>query len=300
MENSLFYGKNIIKHYPRSNFKLDISEVDLLPNSIIGVVGENGNGKTTLLNIIVGNLDASFDSRLYFGKSPKSIKDWIQVKDRIAFIPQRIPKWYGSLKQNLMLKAALENIPSDKIDKELDEILEFLGLTKYAHLKWSEISSGYRLRFELARILIGKPQLLVLDEPIANLDINAQQKFLSDLKRIVQAKEYSVAVILSSQQLHEIEAVADHMIFIKQGKSVFSGNVENLLGASNTIEILVKKEASFENWLSSSSIEFKKNGVYFQVDIGTKSSNDFLTELIANKFEIEYYRNISKSTKKLF
>jgi len=296
----IFFFFFLKKYYRKSNFTLAVSEINLKPNTITGVVGENGNGKTTLLNIIAGQISTNSDRFTYFGNSPKTSKDWITLKNKIAFIPQRIPKWYGTLMENLMLKAVLEDIPRDKIDSELAEILDFLGLTKYAHLKWSEISTGYRLRFELARVLIGKPQLLVFDEPIANLDINAQQQFLSDLKEIINTKEYPIAIILSSQQLHEIETVADEMIFIKEGKSIFSGNIDNLESKINVIELLVKNTSVLVNFLSSSNFKHTKKGVYYQIEINNLSSNDFLSLLISNNIEITYYRNISNSTKKLF
>jgi len=296
----IFSATNLIKHYKKSNFTLNISEVHLKPNTITGVVGENGNGKTTFLNIIAGRLSSESNHFTYFDKSPETAEDWIALKDKIAFIPQRIPKWYGTLKENLMLKAILENIPKKEVETELAKILDFLGLTKYAHLKWSEISTGYRLRFELARILIGKPQLLVLDEPIANLDINAQQQFLSDLKEIINTKEYPIAIILSSQQLHEIETVADEMIFIKEGKSIFSGNTDDLSTQTSIVELLVKNATDFLDFLHSSDFEYSKKGVYYQIDIGNLSGNEFLSLLISKNIEISYYRNISNSTKKLF
>jgi ABC-2 type transport system ATP-binding protein len=69
-------------------------------------------------------------------------------------------------------------------------------------------------------MLMWRPKLLVLDEPLANLDINAQQLFLQDLKFIIKSVRYPLAVILSSQALHEIESVADNIVFIKQGQTL--------------------------------------------------------------------------------
>jgi len=141
---------------------------------------------------------------------------------------------------------------------------------------------------------------LVLDEPIANLDINAQQQFLSDLKELAQAKDYPIAIILSSQQLHEIETIATQMVFIKKGKAVFSGNVETLDSATNTIELIVKETESLVDFLKVKNYNFTKRGAYHQVDIGEKLANEFLRDLINADISIDYYRDISKSTKKLF
>ena len=298
--NTIYKATNIVKYYSRSNFKLEIPNIVLSENSITGVVGENGNGKTTLLNIIAGNLSQDDNSFTYFETTPQTAKEWTVIKNKIAFIPQRIPRWYGTLLQNLQLKAAIEGIKSVDIDNEVAKIVSFLGLKKHIHLKWSEISTGYRLRFELARVLIGEPQLLVLDEPIANLDINAQQQFLSDLKKLTQSKEYPIAIILSSQQLHEIETVATQMVFIKEGKALFSGNIDNIENNYNTIEIIVKEEKKLTVLLQERSYTYTKRGMYYQIDIADTVPNFFLKELIEATITINYYRDISKSTKKLF
>ncbi len=301
METVIYKGINIVKYYSRSDFKLEIPELLLTAGSITGVVGENGNGKTTLLNIIAGNFAPTSSQEVtYFDKTPKIVSDWINVKDKIAFIPQRIPRWFSSLIQNLELKAAIEKIPSKDIDAELEKILVFLGLKKYAHLKWSEISTGYRLRFELARMLIGKPQLIIIDEPIANLDINAQQQFLSDLKKITRSKEYPLAVIISTQQLHEIETIATQMVFLKNGEAIFSSNNNDINNTNNTVEIIVSEVEIFSNFIQNKGYDYTKRGVYYQVDIGENTGNSFLNELIAANININYYRDISKSTKKLF
>lgn len=301
MQN-LYKAELIHKDYPRSGFKLSVPELTLPEGSITGVVGENGNGKTTLLGVIAGEISAA-GSFHYFERPIDPSSDWSIIKNDIAFIPQRIPKWFGTLIQNLRLKAALEGIPADQIDDELDTILDFLDLQKYRELHWHEISTGFRLRFELARVLIGKPKLLVLDEPIANLDINTQQKFLSDLKNILQDKEYPTAVVLSSQQLHEIETVADQMVFLKKGKAVFSGNVEMLSAEDEKhfYEIQVKRDARLEEILNGLGFEFDKQGEYYHVrtERGVDASK-MLTLLISKGISLKYFRDISNSTKRLF
>jgi len=300
----IFEAQQIYKKIPRSSFVLDVPQVKLAEGTITGVVGENGNGKTTLLNIVAGELDAEGDL-IYSGNLAQDHTDWAEIKKRIAFIPQRIPRWYGSLIQNLKLKAALDGVDAESIEDYLDEILSFLGLMDYKHLKWTEISTGYRLRFELARMLIGKPELLVLDEPLANLDINTQQKFLSDLKNILQDKEYPTAVILSSQQLHEIETVSNQMIFLKKGKAVFSGSMNELGGNETSHVYEVQPEHSdrekFLNFLAANEYKYGSSGEYLQVKVeGDSDAKDFLKSLINEDIAIRYYRNISQSTKRLF
>ncbi|PCJ65506.1 MAG: ABC transporter ATP-binding protein [Bacteroidetes bacterium] len=298
----LFRAEGILKHFPRSNFRLSIPSLTLAAGSITGVVGENGNGKTTLLDIVAGESHGE-GNYSYFSNNIDSKSKWLELKNNIGFIPQRIPRWFGTLEQNLILKASLEGISPNDIDKELDELLDFLGLQKYRKLKWTEISTGYRLRFELARVLIGNPKLLVLDEPLANLDINTQQKFLSDLKELLSKKDYPLAVILSSQQLHEIESVADQMIFLRQGQVVYSGSLEAIAEEETTflyeVQLIHNDSLTVEAVLKKVSSEFKKVGPYYQVTTENDVSS-FLSSLTKSDCELKYFRNLSQSTKRFF
>lgn len=298
----LFEGKNIAKNYPNSHFQLSVPELVLDKNSITGVVGENGNGKTTLLNIVAGELGG--DGTLqYFGETVSGQTKWLSIKDHIGFIPQRIPRWYGTLEENLYLRAALCGTAAPDIEKEVNEMLDFLNLQTYRKLHWIEISTGYRLRFELARILLGKPKLLVLDEPLANLDINTQQKFLSDLRDLVHLRTEDIAIIISSQQLHEIESVASQMLFLKEGKMVFGGSSDKIAGDSNShISELIFAENNREKaleYFEKNEMLISKRGSYIQIESALPPKK-ILQDLLNEDLVPTYYRDLTHSTKRFF
>ena len=213
MSEVLFQSKNLHKSFTntKNGFSLKDISIQLRAGEITGVVGENGNGKTTLLRIIAGELSHT-QGELSFSASTNPNTGWRNTKETIAYIPQRIPQWYGLLKENLQLKAAIHGIKGNENEQLIDYLIDRLGLSEFINHKWSEISTGYRLRFQLAKMLIGSPKLLVLDEPLANLDVNAEQKFMNDLSEIVAENKDSLSVILSSQQLHEIESISDQII----------------------------------------------------------------------------------------
>ena len=170
---NLFSAKQVSKSYSHNGFHLHNIDFSLEAGKISGVVGENGNGKTTLLRIVAGDLSFDEGELKYFGDNSIEYLGWEAIKTRVAYIPQRIPRWYGGLRHNLIFEAAIRGIRGRAADNLIDDLVDKLGLAEYIHLKWKEISTGYRLRFQLAKMLIGSPDLLVLDEPIANLDINA-------------------------------------------------------------------------------------------------------------------------------
>jgi ABC-2 type transport system ATP-binding protein len=282
---------------------LNSINLSLNQGEITGVVGENGNGKTTLLRIIAGELAADSGIIEYEGRRITSIH-WREYKESISYIPQRIPRWYGYLKTNLIFQASIHNIDPKEIDGRLDTLLDELGLTKYADLKWSEISTGYRLRFQLAKMLISKPKLLVLDEPIANLDVKAQDKFLSDLQRIVSQDGFKTAVVLSSQQLHQVESFSDNIVFIQNGDVRYNGKVEEVGHdrETNSFELSSNiTELDLVEIFSERILSINTKGKVISIEAKMDLTNDELIKVLGEKgISITYFRDISSSTKKLF
>lgn len=299
---NLFIAKNVSKSYDTKGFQLQDINFSLASGKIAGVVGENGNGKTTFLRIVAGEL--SFDSGevTYFNGQSIDTVGWEKIKTKVAYIPQRIPKWYGGLRHNLIFEASIRGIKGKEADELIDKLVTKLGLQDYIHLKWSEISTGYRLRFQLAKMLIGSPELLVLDEPIANLDINAQGIFLSDLRKIVADETRNVSVILSSQQLHEIENIADSVLFLKQGKIIYGGEIEKV--GENRTENEFELQGNFDTEFLESvfdEIQLKMVAKTFTVKVPlSMNSSDFIKTLLKHNKSITYFRDISSSTRKLF
>lgn len=304
--NIVFEGKGITKVYSTgiNNFSLSSIDLTLRLGELTGIVGENGNGKTTLLRIVAGDLaaDGGTIEYPYFNLSTQS---WYDRKHHIAYIPQRLSKWHGLLLDNLRFAAAIHGINGAENEERVDFIIERLGLSRFRYHKWSEVSSGYRLRFELAKMLVWRPRLLVLDEPLANLDINAQQLFLQDLKYIAKSLKYPVSILLSSQQLHEIESVSDNIIFLKAGEALYNGiqkdfgtrrdrNYFELAGSFNREEL---------NILLSNipGIRVEDSGTAFIVNTPIEVSGELVLQaIIDKKAGITYFRDISTSTKKLF
>lgn len=288
----------------RQPFHLHPLDVKLKFGEITGVVGENGNGKTTLLRILAGEL-SSDTGTIFYPALHAPDNDWYAIKHHFAFIPQRINKWHGTLLDNLRFYATIHNLKGEANEYHINYILFRLGLDKFRDLKWSEISSGYRLRFELAKMLLWKPKLLILDEPLANLDINAQQLFLQDLKFFTQSVSHPVSVILSSQNLHEIERVADNIIFIRQGKTIYNGAQNNFAfdRQQNSFEVTGKFDLDTLVKAFANHPEFKVENAGTSFIITTSINCTIYTVAIIlkeNQLELNYIRDISKSTRKLF
>jgi ABC-2 type transport system ATP-binding protein len=302
----VFKAQDIAKqfHSGRNPFKLHPISFELKLGEITGVVGENGNGKTTLLRIVSGQLSVDAGN-IEFPALGNFSNNWYSAKNKFAFIPQRIPKWHGTLLENLLFFATMHGITGEQNLKQIDYILFRLGLDKFRDLTWSQISSGYRMRFELAKMLLWRPHLLILDEPLANLDINAQQLFLQDLKFFAQSQSNPIAIILSSQQLHEIERIADNIIFIRQGKTIYNGKQINfgIDRAVNNYEVAGNFTLQqLQNCLTETNgYKIEDAGTAFIISCGIDVKwFDVLSTIQKSGLDLNYYRDISQSTRQLF
>ncbi|MES2849288.1 MAG: ABC transporter ATP-binding protein [Bacteroidota bacterium] len=294
----LLAAGNISKHYRKGNFSLKPISLSLRTGDVLGVVGENGNGKTTLLRCLAGQLAIDSGDLHY---KLLSHPGYYEIKNHIAFIPQRIPRWYGLLKDNLHFSASIAGVYGDKNDLMVDFMLERLGLSSYAHLTWNQISSGYRTRFEIARILLQKPKLLILDEPLANLDINAQQTILTDLIFMAKGQHNPMGVILSSQQLHEVEKVADTVLFIKQGNCLYSSNDRAEKITSNAVEFETTTERDIVlQILGADNAELQYNGGFYTAVSSSYSAQEIISKLVQAGVPLTYFRDITFSTKRFF
>lgn len=292
----LMTANNIEKKYKKGSFTLHSFNLAINTGDVLGVVGENGNGKTTLLSCLAGQL-ATDKGNISYTLIPDA--DHYDIKHHVAFIPQRIPEWYGMLKDNLHFSAALSGVTGDENNMMVDFMLERLGLSSYAHLTWKQISSGYRTRFEIARVLLQKPSLLILDEPLANLDINAQQTLLTDLRFMAKSLHQPMGIILSSQQLHEVEKVADTVFLIKKGKCIHQTNTANTsTGCAAELESKTARETIAD--ILGDDVQVQYNGGFFTISSQTMTAQQILSLLVENKIDIHYFRDITDSTKRYF
>ncbi|WP_313579235.1 ABC transporter ATP-binding protein [Chishuiella sp.] len=289
------------KVYTKRKFKLHPITFDLKSREVVGLVGENGNGKTTLLRLICGELKQTSGIINYHFTKAKPFS--YELKTELVYVPQRIELLYGSLMDNLQFTLACYGINNQE-NKLLSKVmLARLGLWPYKDLQWKELSSGYKMRFELARTLLRRPKVLLLDEPLANLDILAQKVILEDLKYLSQSIRNPFGVILSSQQLYEVEKVSTEVLFLENGKLNIQGDKQNLEDKSTILEIDVNnnKEELLTVLSSLELIELKFNGgayiAYFNESI---SMNQILLKIGKSNLHVKYVRDISNSSRRFF
>lgn len=301
-ETAVLVAEEVRKHYALGRFQLGPISLSIKKGQVYGLVGENGNGKTTLLRILARDL--SYDSgvvKYYFTERPKNDYD---LRTKLIYIPQRTEKWYGSLKDNLKFTLSSYGIPAEENELRTLLMIARLGLWQYQHLDWNALSSGYKMRFELARTLLRQPEILLLDEPLGNLDVLAQQVILEDLKMIANSVNHPIALILSSQQLFEVEKISDKVIFLRNGQ--YTDNAE----ATTTEEAMpLIVEIDTTNTREELMAVFKafaleklnyNGGVYVAYFRPNTEYSTVLEALGKAKIDLTYIRNISASTRRFF
>lgn len=300
-EKSVLRARNILKSYGSNRFSLGPVSMEINKGQVYGLVGENGNGKTTLLRILAKEISFNEGELNYsFNQEPK---DDFDLCTKLVYIPQRTEKWYGSLKDNLKFVLSNYGVKPEENETRTLMMIARLGLWNYKHLKWSELSSGYKMRFELARTLLRQPEILLLDEPLANLDVLAQQVILEDLKSIANSVNNPIALILSSQQLYEVEKVSDKVIFLKNGQYKDNSELNNAENDGLIIEMDTpsSRESLLEvfNAFQLEKLNFN-GGVYVAHFSADTEFYDVMSALGNARTEIVYIRNISSSTRRFF
>ncbi len=299
----IFWCRGIAKDYRLSSlrFHLGTLSFELAPGEITGLVGANGSGKSTLLKIVAAEVAVS-RGRVGFPLLSPGRNDWVRIRKQTAYIPQRPSAWLGRVGEGLQLSAALHGVPAGDLADEVEFVLERLGLAQYRDDRWDQLSGGFQMRFELARCLVWNPRLLIMDEPLAPLDIITQQRFLRDLKEIVTKTRRSLAVIVSSQHLHEVESISDRLIFLNDGRPRFCGvleeigrdRTENSFELASDLSLAELREVLKD--IGALSVEETGLDFLIHTPVGTAGAA-ILTHLLDRGIAVEYFRDISRSSK---
>ncbi|MBK7031443.1 MAG: ABC transporter ATP-binding protein [Bacteroidales bacterium] len=190
--------------------------------SIFGFLGPNGAGKSTTIKVLLGLLQVPAGSVFMFNHELNSGK--IGILRQIGAMVES-PSLYEHLNafKNLEITQRLRQLP----EKRIHEVLEIVGLTKEAHRKVRQYSTGMKQRLSLAIAMLGNPKLLILDEPINGLDPSGIIEIRNLLIHL--NKEHACTIFLSSHILDEIEKICSDVAVIDKGKVLYQGEMGGLL-----------------------------------------------------------------------
>ncbi|MEX2658288.1 MAG: metal ABC transporter ATP-binding protein [Acidimicrobiales bacterium] len=208
-----------------------LEDVDLVVGTgeFVALVGPNGSGKSTLLRILVGLLDPATGTARLFGDDPTRLR----ARSRLGYVPQRPALGQGVsatvddiVSSGRLTKRSWLARPTATDRRAIDEALDAVALTELRRERVSELSGGQQQRAFIARALAGGPDLLVLDEPVAGVDVQSQLSFRASLEHLVDG---GGSVLLVSHELGAVAPELDRVVVLKRSIR-FDGPPEELAG----------------------------------------------------------------------
>ena len=230
--------KNLTKKFNKTIAVNNIS-FSIEKNKTVGLLGPNGCGKTTSIGMMLGLIDPTSGQIIIDDKDLKTLKrDDILARINFASPYIELPKKL-TVRQNLEVYGRLYGIQNLK--NRIDEISEDLNIKDFFNRKTGELSSGQKNRVSLAKSLINKPEILLLDEPTASLDPDIGdfiRTYIQEYKRKNQ-----VTILLASHNMNEVERLCDSIIMMKNGKIIDRGTCKEIIekhGRNNLEETFLK------------------------------------------------------------
>lgn len=215
--------KDLTKKY---NGKAVVNKLNLriAEGDAFGLLGHPGAGKTTAILMLLGLTKPSSGDALVCGYNPAI--ETVKVKRLVGYLPEQ-SGFYNNLtaRQNLEYIAEINRVPYKGIDKDINEVLEAVGIRNLADEKVGKFSTSMKRLLAIADALIKKPGLVILDEPLTGLDPDGKERITELITRL---PELGTTVILASHQLYQMQKLCTRIGIISDGKIVVEGSVEYL------------------------------------------------------------------------
>ena len=213
--------EHLVKNYG-TNCAVDDISFEVEAGEIVGFLGPNGAGKSTTMNILTGYLSSTSGKAMIDGID--ILKDPIGAKKLIGYLPEQPPLYLDmTVEEYLSFNYDLKRCKLDKAE-HLGAICETVKIKDVYNKVIRTLSKGYRQRVGIAQALIGKPKVIIFDEPTVGLD----PKQIIEIRNLIRSLGKEHTVILSTHILQEVQAVCDRIVIINKGKIVANEKTENI------------------------------------------------------------------------
>ena len=190
---------------------------------IVAFLGPNGAGKTTTMRILTGYLAPSGGTATIAGKDIQ--KDRLEASRHLGYLPENGPLYPDMTPLELLeFFGEARGLEPRRLSKRIQAVTHICSLQKVLRRPIGKLSRGYRQRVGLAQALLHEPDVLVMDEPTAGLDPNQIRDFRNNILKLGRTN----TILISTHILHEVEAVADRVLFVHDGKLIFDGTPSEL------------------------------------------------------------------------
>ena len=208
-----------------------------------GLLGPNGAGKTTTINILTGLVRKDIGETMIFNRD--TVSDYRCTRKQVGISSQEFTQdWFFPLDKLLLFQAGYYGINKKDAAPRVESLLDRLGLKDKRNARIRELSGGMKRRFEIAKALVHDPQILILDEPTAGVDVELRHelwKYFGDLHN--EGK----TILLTTHYIEEAELLCDKVAIIDSGKVITEGSPKELIGKDSNSGITVYLSEPFED-----------------------------------------------------
>ena len=245
----------LTKYYGK-NKALDGFSYEFTPG-IYGLLGPNGAGKSTLMNLITCNLKATSGDIRYGDELIQAMGK--EYRSKLGFMPQQqniYPRF--TVERFLMYMAGLKGLGSSEARTETDRLLEMVNLTADRKKRLGELSGGMKQRALLAQALLGKPEIIILDEPTAGVD----PKERIQMRNIISQVGFSCIIMIATHVVPDVQFIAKEILLLGKGQIIDSGTPAELQGKmeGKVFEITTDEEHFQEVCRKYRTVQMTRNG----------------------------------------
>jgi len=294
--------KDLKKSY-KNTLALDGIDLEIKPGQFYGLLGPNGAGKTTTIGIITGLVKLQEGSVSIFGKD--IVKNFRFTRSKIGVSPQDFNSdWFFSIEKLLLFQAGYYGIPSSKAIHIVEKIMKKLGIYEKRKNKIRTLSGGMKKRFQIAKALVNDPDILIMDEPTAGVDVELRHMLWDYLKEM---HENGKTILLTTHYIEEAEKLCDYVSIINEGKIVSEGKPEELIQSvgKGSIEVdLNEINKSKLDYLKPFKYTFSSkeniNKIIFSVNNPEKSLPKIIDILIKNDCQLNNVKILKPNLEDVF
>ncbi len=256
---------NITKTYKSGVKALNNLSYEVRPGEIYGLLGPNGSGKTTSINVLLSVLNHDKGEVEIFGE--KMTPNRYDLKAQIGVVPQNIAVFNElTVYENIDYFCGLYIKDKNKRKKLVEEAIEFVSLHEFRNFLPNKLSGGLLRRLNIACGIAHKPKLIILDEPTVAVDPQSRNKILEN---IVELKENGATIIYTSHYMEEVEQICDYIVIMDKGEVIASGTKEKLKASIDLGEMIEVEILELENRKILNDIK-EINNVYDVIYENTK------------------------------
>jgi ABC-2 type transport system ATP-binding protein len=286
-ENIAITINNLSKIYKnQKSYSLDNISLKIKSGIIFGLLGPNGAGKSTLINILADLVYKTSGTIKIFGKDYS--KELYEIKPRIGIVPQELNMDpFFTPYELLELQAGLYGVPKEK--RQTKKILSLLALEDKSDAYARTLSGGMKRRLLIAKAMVHDPEILVLDEPTAGVDVELRQTLWENIKSL---KTQGKTIVITTHYLHEAENLCDEIAIINKGKLLIADKTKNIKSKMSFKKIVIEHGNSTtikDDTFNDLNVSFRNHSdhITIEYDPSIISHQELLTRLVKLKINIK-------------